>query len=237
MSPRDMPSKNAPHATTVPVDVEPGYPDHITPSASSSLTPEEPRSKAATLIPRRSLDIEEHVPRQRASHASRTWARLDTTLPAPVIRYSRAAVNWIKGPEPPRAHRINPLFERLQTFPARQLARLPRWARACVWIVGFVIWAVLFAVILTNYSLPSNIAGFGAPVTLSCVTNLWYGIRPTRRPVACQNINTPPGPAPNRADSMAATVSPLPIPRLPSIARPTASAPRSSTREPLATHL
>jgi hypothetical protein len=178
MSPRDMPSKNAPHTTTVPVDIEHGYRDQITPSASSSLTPKDLRSKAATPTPRRSLEIEENVPRQRASHTSRTWARLETKLPAPVAQYSRIVVNWIRGPESPRAHRINPLFERIQTFPARQLARLPRWARGCVWIVAFVIWAVLFAVILTNYSLPSTIGGFGAPVTLSCVTNLWYMIHP-----------------------------------------------------------
>jgi hypothetical protein len=229
-----MPSKNAPRATTVPVDMEHGYRDQITPSASSSLTPEEPGSKAATPTPRRSLEIEEHVPRHRASHTPRTWARFETKLPAPVARYSRVVVNWIRGPEPPRAHHINPLFERIQTFPVRQLARLPRWARGCVWIVAFVIWAVLFAVILINYSLPSNIGGFGAPVTLSCVTNLWYN---SLSPVACHDSNTPTGPAPSRADLTVATVSPSPIPRLRSIARPTASAHKSSTREPLATHL
>jgi hypothetical protein len=173
MAPRDMPSKAAPHTTTVSVDVEHGHGDHITPSTLSSRTPDEPRSKAATPTPRRSLEIEETAPHHRPCHTRHTWARLEAKLPAPIARCSRAVVNWTRGPEPPRFYRIAPLFERIQTFPARWLARLPPWLLICMYIAVFVVWAVLFAVILTNYSLPSNIGGFGAPVTLSCVTNLW----------------------------------------------------------------
>ncbi|OAL06908.1 hypothetical protein IQ06DRAFT_207883 [Phaeosphaeriaceae sp. SRC1lsM3a] len=94
-------------------------------------------------------------------------------MPAPATRYGRKVVEWVKGPQPARPHAIKPVLERFQTFPVKLLGRLPPWARLVVYAVAFVLWAVLFAVILTNYSLPTNFAGFGAPVALSCVSNLW----------------------------------------------------------------
>jgi hypothetical protein len=155
-------------------DVEHGSRDAITPSASSSFTPEEPRSKAATPTPRQSLEIEEPAQQQRPSSARRTWTNLEARLPAPVARCSRKTVAWFKGPEPPKIYHITPFLERFQSFPVRLLGRLPRWVRACIFLVAFVLWAVLFAVILTNFSTPTNFAGYGAPVALSCVTTLWY---------------------------------------------------------------
>jgi hypothetical protein len=168
-----MPSKG-PFATTRDLELEHGNRDAITPSASSSLTPEEPRSKAATPIPRRSFAIEDDAPRRGSLTTGRIWTRLEARLPAPVVRYTRKTSGWLKGPEPPRPYRVTPFFERIQTFPVQTLARLPQWARACIYLVGFVLWAVLFGIILSDYSLPTNFAGFGAPVPLSCVTNLWY---------------------------------------------------------------
>jgi hypothetical protein len=167
-----MPSKGPNAATTASIDLEHGDRDRITPSGSSSLTPDGPRSKAAT--PRPSLEIEEVVPRHRARHTQRIWMRLEAKLPAPVRKCGRQTVAWLEGPKPPRKHCIKPFFECVQTFPARLPGRLPAWARLIIYIVLFVIWAVIFGVILTNYSLPSNIGGFGAPARLSCVTNLWY---------------------------------------------------------------
>lgn len=163
---------NGPRAATK--DVEHGSRDTITPSASSSLTPEEPRSTAATPTPRKSLEIEDTAQPQRTSPAWRTWSNFEARLPAPVARASRKTVGWLKGPEPPKTYQITPVLERFQTLPVRTLARLPRWARAGIFLAAFVLWAVLFAVILTNFSTPTNFAGYGAPVALSCVTSLWY---------------------------------------------------------------
>lgn len=165
-----MPTKDGPRATTR--DLEHGDRDAITPSASSSLTPEEPRSKAATPTTRRSLEVED-APLHRSVLRRRVWLKLETKLPAPVARCSRKVSGWLKGPEPPRTYRITPIFERVQTIPTRALARLPQWARLGMYLGGFVLWAVLFGVILTNYSLPTNFVGYGAPVPLSCVANLW----------------------------------------------------------------
>lgn len=169
-----MPSKSAANATTVPIDLEHGDRDAITPSASSSLTPNEARSKAAPPTQRRSLEIGQYAPRHYTFHTPRIWTRLEAKLPAPIVRSNRKVAAWIKGPVPPRPYHITPLFECIQTLPARLLARLPRWLRVCTYAIAFVLWAVLFGVILTNYSMPTNLAGFGAPVALSCVTELWY---------------------------------------------------------------
>ena len=164
-----MPLKSA-VATTSPVhdDIER---NQTTPGSSSSATPNHDRSKNAT--PRRSLDFEDVVPHQPSSRPERTWSQFVAKLPAPVTRHGRKVGDWVKGPQPPRPHTIKPLLERVQTFPVRLLVRLPSWGRLVVYAVAFVVWAVLFAVILTNYSLPTNFAGFGAPVALSCVSNLW----------------------------------------------------------------
>ncbi|KAF2832286.1 hypothetical protein CC86DRAFT_88154 [Ophiobolus disseminans] len=135
--------------------------DAITPSAASSCIPEEPRSKGAT-------------PTARPSAHTRTWwTRLEAKLPAPVGRCRRQAAGWLTGPEPAGRYCITPFLERFQTWPVRLLGRLPPWARVCVYLAGFGLWAALFGVILTNYSLPANLAGYGAPVPLSCVANLW----------------------------------------------------------------
>jgi hypothetical protein len=107
------------------------------------------------------------------SNKSRIWARVEERVPAPVSRCCRKIVKWTRGPEPPKIYHVVPVFERAQTLVVRLLARIPLWARLCIYILAFVLWAVLFGVLLSKDSLPKNIAGFGAPVRLSCVTSLW----------------------------------------------------------------
>jgi hypothetical protein len=202
-----MPSKSAANATAIPIeiDVEHGNHDAITPSASSSFTPNEPRSKAATPTLRRSLEVEDVAPRHHTFQTPRIWTKLEARLPAPVVRSSHKVVGWIKGPVPPRPYHIAPVFERLQTLPVRLLARLPRWIRSCIYAAAFVLWAVLFGVVLTNYSMPTNLAGFGAPVALSCVTNLWQ-VSSMRFHATGLTIFS--GPTPSPVASTVATVSP-----------------------------
>ncbi|KAL5117195.1 hypothetical protein ACEQ8H_004883 [Pleosporales sp. CAS-2024a] len=85
----------------------------------------------------------------------------------------RKVADWIRGPQPPKRHSITPLFEHMQTLPVSVLARLPRWIQASIYVAAFVLWAVLFGVILSKYSTPPNLAGYGAPLRLSCVNTLW----------------------------------------------------------------
>ncbi|KAF2133920.1 hypothetical protein P153DRAFT_281094 [Dothidotthia symphoricarpi CBS 119687] len=149
------------------MDVERGV-NQITPSDS----PDESRSKLATPDTRQSLDVEDVVPRNRSFFTPR-WKKIEQKVPPPVIRCSRKVVSWVKGPDPPRAYRIDPFFERVQTFPARTVTRLPKLAVICVYCIACLLWIVLFGVIISDYSLPSNIGGLGAPVRLSCVAQLW----------------------------------------------------------------
>jgi hypothetical protein len=105
------------------------------------------------------------------------WTRkLRDRTPAPVARWSRKVVEWGKGPKPPSRYTITPFLERWQTLPVRLLARLPEWMRICIYAAACVIWIVIFAVVISDGGLPSDIGGFGAPVKLSCVNNLWYGV-------------------------------------------------------------
>lgn len=153
-----MASKAA-HAPTIPIDVELGSRNQIT-SSASYLTPDEQRSKTTSPTPQEIRKL-------------RIWTTLEERLPAPIARWSQTTVGWMSGPEPPRKYRITPLLERIQTLPVRLLGRLPQWVRPCIYGIAFVLWAIAFGVILTNFSLPSDLAGFGAPVRLTCVTNLW----------------------------------------------------------------
>jgi hypothetical protein len=90
-----------------------------------------------------------------------------------LARWSRKAVAWAQGPRPAKEYSITPFFERWQTLPTRLLARLPKWLRICSYGLLCILWTVIFAVVISDRSLPSDIGGFGAPVRLSCVNNLW----------------------------------------------------------------
>lgn len=167
-------AKSAATATAAPADLEAGGSrDQIAASGSASFTPDDTLSKAAT--PRRSLEFEDRQPTRR-SFVTKTWRKAEGRLPAPLMRWSRKAIGWIKGPEPPLSHRINPLFEPIQTYPARLVARLPKPVRFGLFAAAFIFWVVLFGVIISDFSLPSNLAGYGAPVRLDCAAQLWYAL-------------------------------------------------------------
>jgi hypothetical protein len=158
-------------ATAAPVDVEVGQSrDHITANGSSSTSTPDAPSKTTT--PRASLEFQDHQPQQR-SFVTKIWRKVERGLPAPVSRSGRKAVTWIKGPEPPIVHRINPLLEHIQTFCVRMISRLPRPLRFCIFAAALVLWVVLFGVIISDFSLPANLAGYGAPVRLGCTAQLW----------------------------------------------------------------
>lgn len=114
-----------------------------------------------------------------ASHHNRSavafrWQKVWNRIPQPVASRLHKAVDWIKGPQPARVYHIKPLFEPIQTFPARLVARLPKTARIGLLFTAFALWVVLFAVILSKFGNPNDIAGFGPPVKLSCTNRLWY---------------------------------------------------------------
>lgn len=166
-------AKSVATATVAPADLEGGSRDQIAASGSSTFTPDDNPSKAAT--PRRSLEIEVED-RQFRQHlfVAEIWKKAERRLPKLVTRWSRKAITWIKGPDPSILHYINPLLEPVQTFPAHLIARMPRMVRFCLFAAVFILWVILFGVIISNFSLPTNLAGYGAPVRLSCTAQLWY---------------------------------------------------------------
>ncbi|KAF2280841.1 uncharacterized protein EI97DRAFT_497584 [Westerdykella ornata] len=122
-----------------------------------------------------STSIERGRDQQYASQWHRRRKRILDRLPIPVQRYSRKIVAWIKGPQPPRIHRISPFLEKVQGRPFRLLLRFPKSVRVGLVMLLFVVWVVLFGVILSKFSLPADIAGYGPPVKLACTTRPWFG--------------------------------------------------------------
>ncbi|KAH6612446.1 hypothetical protein C7974DRAFT_346017 [Boeremia exigua] len=158
-------AKSPATASTAPVDLEPG----LAPSGSSSAAPGTPKP----VTPRTSLDFEDRARAPRRPRAARAWSSVEKRLPTPAVRWGRNGLRWIRGPAAPAPHRITPVCERAQTLPARVLARIPQPLRACVFGAVFVLWAVLFAVRISAFGLPGDVAGFGAPVRLGCAAQLW----------------------------------------------------------------
>ncbi|ORY11250.1 hypothetical protein BCR34DRAFT_330436 [Clohesyomyces aquaticus] len=107
-------------------------------------------------------------------NGSQPWSRLEKfRLSHPVAKKLHGVVQWFQGPEPHTTYCIRPIFERVQTVPLRLLHRLPKAARAGVLLVTFGLWVALFVVVISRFSLPKDIAGFGAPVRLACTARLW----------------------------------------------------------------
>ena len=101
------------------------------------------------------------------------WKKIWNKIPQPVASRLRNTGRWFRGPQPPRIYRIKPLFEPIQTFPARFIGRLPKIVRFGLLFVIVALWIVLFAVVLSKRGFPTNFLGYGAPVRLSCTNRLW----------------------------------------------------------------
>lgn len=89
---------------------------------------------------------------------------------------SRAGISsWVKGPSPPHKYRINPWFFRWQTAPGRLVDRyFPSKAAKIPLLLGVIVaWGVVFISVLHSTVTNVDIAGYGNPVKLSCVSNLW----------------------------------------------------------------
>lgn len=167
------PQPKNPQPTNTVIDLENG--DRIA-HGDSSLSNQGPASESTTPEARRSQDGSIGRP-FFGSRLAAVHERVQDRIPPAVARRWHTAGAWIRGPEPPRIYRIDPWFEKVQKFPSRLVARLPRAGRLCLFATAFILWIVLFGVIITDFSLPSDVGGFGAPVRLSCITRLWYVAR------------------------------------------------------------
>lgn len=82
---------------------------------------------------------------------------------------------FLKGPDPPRKHRIKPFFETFQTAPIRMIERLiPNSRLRVVTLIAIhALWATLFLAILNWSMVGPEIPGYGMPNRLSCGARLW----------------------------------------------------------------
>ncbi|KAF1973955.1 hypothetical protein BU23DRAFT_463103 [Bimuria novae-zelandiae CBS 107.79] len=152
-------------------DIEPAHPPH----ADSRQSSKHPLSTAQSNIisSNTGWGIDPTPPSEKKWRESPGWKGFKSKVPQPLARRAIRVWSWLKGDDSPQANRIIPFFENIQTFHTRQFARLPKLARACVFVCTFMLWLVIFGVILSKDSLPKNIAGFGAPVRLACAARLW----------------------------------------------------------------
>lgn len=85
-------------------------------------------------------------------------------------------VSFLRGPEPPRKHRIKPIFEGVQTAPIRVSERLfPSLRSKVIALIAFhALWAAIFLTILNWSVVGPEIPGHGMPNRISCGARLWY---------------------------------------------------------------
>ncbi|EED17620.1 LCCL domain protein [Talaromyces stipitatus ATCC 10500] len=84
--------------------------------------------------------------------------------------------SFLRGPNPPRRHRIRPFFESFQTAPIRIIKRLfPTLRSQAIALIAFhALWATIFLTILNWSVLGPEIPGYGMPNRLSCGARLWH---------------------------------------------------------------
>jgi hypothetical protein len=152
-------------------------PERAVPETTVDLEHGTKRDPSRDRVTPNGQNIEELVAPHRQSSHTPPWKRnFRARTPAPLVRWSRKVGAWVKGPKPPTKYTITPFLERWQTLPVRWLERLPEWMRICAYAAACITWIIVFALVISDGGLPADIGGFGAPVKLSCVNNLWYGI-------------------------------------------------------------
>lgn len=90
-------------------------------------------------------------------------------------RRSGRCASFLRGPEPPRKHRIEPFFKSFQTAPIRMVDRwLPTQKSKLIALAVFLaLWASIFLTILDWSIVRPEVPGYGAPNRLSCGSRLW----------------------------------------------------------------
>lgn len=83
--------------------------------------------------------------------------------------------SFLRGPNPPRKHRIKPFFESFQTAPIRVVKRLfPSLRSKVIALIAFyAVWGAIFVTILNWSVVGPEIPGYGMPNRLSCGARLW----------------------------------------------------------------
>ncbi|KAK5071451.1 hypothetical protein LTR64_004771 [Lithohypha guttulata] len=98
-------------------------------------------------------------------------------VPQPLKRAGKAVATWVKGPQPPRELRIEPLLPRVQEIPIRLLDRYvpKRKHRACLLIAFLSVWFTIWSVMLKHKAGTGEIKGYGKPSNIWCGATWWEG--------------------------------------------------------------
>ncbi|RDW95082.1 hypothetical protein BP5796_00845 [Coleophoma crateriformis] len=103
--------------------------------------------------------------------AARYWK----WIPLPVRRVSKATVKWVKGPNPPRPQRIQPILPWIQEVPILLLDRyLPKQKHRIVLLIGYYfLWILTFAMVMQQSTIATEIEGWGSPANIGCGNTYW----------------------------------------------------------------
>ncbi|KAI9795785.1 MAG: hypothetical protein M1833_006806 [Piccolia ochrophora] len=139
-------------------------------STSSQITPDETAQVHA-----RDVDDDPALPSPRYGPNSSSQSRW-RWVPLPIRRVSTAITKWAEGPRPPRIHKINPFFPRVQTAPMRLLDRfLPKQKHRLIALLAvYFCWLLIFVTLLHHSAFENDIEGYGTPVKLSCLDTFWW---------------------------------------------------------------
>lgn len=92
---------------------------------------------------------------------------------APLKRAFRAFGKSLR-PQAPRPHTIRPVFRQLQIAPILYLQRATsRKTQFWLLISFYLVWGLILLGALSNSVFGCQIAGYGSPVRLSCVSRFW----------------------------------------------------------------
>ena len=91
------------------------------------------------------------------------------------VRVYHGLLDWVKGPQPPRAFKIQPILPQLQKAPLVVLHKYFPSRRQKRWllIVSYVLWIALFLSVLFSSVSGCQLSGYESPLRLSCVSRLW----------------------------------------------------------------
>ncbi|KAK8209180.1 hypothetical protein M8818_003875 [Zalaria obscura] len=133
-------------------------------------------SEDDTLLPPESVHGSESGDEELDMDKDDSWiSRLKQRIPGPIKRVSGAVVTWVKGPQPPRIYKIEPLFPQIQHAPLKLLDRYApkRAQRAGLLLAIYFFWLLAFSLIQWKSSFASDIEGYGSPVRLNCGDTYW----------------------------------------------------------------
>ncbi|TKA29510.1 hypothetical protein B0A50_03523 [Salinomyces thailandicus] len=107
--------------------------------------------------------------------ASSWQDRISERIPPPVKHAWSKTVEWVKGPDPPRIFKIEPLFPKIQHAPLSLLDRYAPKRGQRVWLLAllYACWLFAFSMVLRASSFSASIPKYGTPVRMGCGSKYW----------------------------------------------------------------